>query len=183
MSSNRKICWVDRPLRLAVVGGLALVVASCGTKQPPPPRPITVLPSAAAALTPALYMSIAGDISLYAVRASEIAIARSADERTRALARGVLADQTGVASQLSMAGRRVNLLPDAALTPLLEEELDALRRSGDVDRDYRRLVATALAGVLDAHETFARAGTSATLRPVAAMAAPVTRKNLDAVRR
>jgi putative membrane protein len=128
-------------------------------------------------------MSIAGDISLYAVRASEIAIERSADERTRVLAQGVLVDQRGVASQLSMAGRRVNLLPDASLTPLLEEELEALRRSGDVDRDYRRLVANALSGVLEAHETFARAGTSATLRPVAQMAAPVTRRNLDAVRR
>lgn len=160
------------------------VLAGCSSRQPsaPPSAPF-VLPSAAAALTPALYMSIAGDISLYAVRASEIALERSADDRTRALARNVLADQKGVASQLSMAGRRVNLLPDATLTPLLDEELEALRRSSDVDRDYRRLVGTALAGVLDAHETFARAGTSATLRPVAAMAAPVTRKNLAAVRR
>ena len=128
MSSNRRICWAASTARFALIGALAVVVASCGTNRSPPPRPVTVLPSAAAALTPTLYMSIAGDISLYAVRASEIAIERSADERTRALARGVLADQRGVASQLSMAGRRVNLLPDATLTPLLEEELEALRR-------------------------------------------------------
>ncbi|MEO6580541.1 MAG: hypothetical protein ABIN83_05270, partial [Sphingomicrobium sp.] len=58
-----------------------------------------------------------------------------------------------------------------------------LAQSSDFDRDYRRLVGGALARALEAHEVFARGGSSATLRPVAQMAAPVTRRNLDAVRR
>lgn len=184
MSSNRKICSAAKAVRHAAVAGLALVVASCGTRQPPPPpSPAYVLPSAAATLTPALYMDLAANISLFAVRASEILLQRSSDDRTRAAARQVLEGQNGIAGQLSLAGRRVNLLPDATLTPGMDADLDRLRGSAEVEAEYRRLMTTALARGSAAHETFARAGASPTLRPVAQMAAPVTRRNLEAVRR
>jgi putative membrane protein len=185
VSSNRKRCSAANATRLSAIGGLALVIAACGSRQPPPaplPRPSIVLPSAAASLSPALYVSLIGNISLFAVRASEILLERSADARTRDAARQVIDGQKGVAAQLSMAGRRVDLLPDAALTAQMNADLERLRTSTAPEADYRALMIKALSRGSAAHETFARAGTSPTLRPVAQMAAPVTRRNLDAVR-
>lgn len=182
MSSNRRICSAARAVRLAAVGSLALVVASCGTRQSPAPSPVATMPSAAASLSPALYVNLIGNISLFAVRASEIVLERSSDERTRDAARQVIDGQKAVAAQLSIAGRRVDLLPDAALTAAMIADLERLRASAAPEADYRALIIPALSRGAAAHETFARAGTSPTLRPVAAMAAPVTRRNLDAVR-
>ena len=62
-------------------------------------------------------------------------------------------------------------------------DLERLRTSANFDADYRALVGRALARALEAHEVFARKGSSATLKPVAGMAAPVTRRDLEAVRR
>lgn len=183
MSSNRRICSAASAVRLVVIGALAVAVASCGTKQAPPSRPITVLPSAVAALTPALYMQVASNSALFALRASELAATRASDGGLRANARAIAQDQGGVGAQLSYAGRRVDLLPRATLPETMEADLARLNQSPDFDRDYRQLVGRALAQALEAHETFSRGGSSATLRPVAQMAAPVTRRNLDALRR
>ena len=164
---------------VAAIAGLA----GCSSGPKPEPAPSTfVLPSAAASLTPAVYMSLVSNVSLFAVRASEIAQQRG-NARTRDAARAIIADQTGVGAQLSYAGRRLDLLPSATLNPPLAADLERLQASGDFDADYRRLVGDALARALSAHQAFARAGSSPTLKPVAQMAAPVTKKNLDAVRR
>jgi putative membrane protein len=160
-----------------------LVSACAGERAAPPPRPVTILPSAAAALTPALYMQLASSVSLFAVRASELARTQARSASVRNAAATVASDQGGVASQLSYAGRRLDLLPRSTLPSDLEADLDRLRSSGNFDGDYRQLVGRALARALEAHEVFARRGSSATLKPVAGMAAPVTRRDLDAVRR
>lgn len=183
MSSNRRICSAAKAVRLAAVGGLALAAASCGTRQPPPvAAPVIVLPSAAAALTPALYMQIAASSSLFAIRASELAEQRASSGSVRDAARNIVRDQGGVASQLSFAGRRLDLLPSATLPGPLAADLASLETSANFDADYRRLVGRSLAQALEAHQTFERGGNSPTLRPVAEMAAPVTRRNLAAVR-
>ena len=186
MSSNRRICSAVSAVsagRIAAVGVFALIVTACGARQPPPPpRSSFVLPSAAMSLTPALYVNLIGNISLFAVRASEIMLERSTDGRVRDAARQVIDGQKGVAAQLSIAGRRVDLLPDAALTAEMDADLERLRTSAAPEADYRALMINALSRGSAAHETFARAGTSPTLRPVAQMAAPVTRRNLEAVR-
>lgn len=163
----------------------ALILAGCGGGPAPAPRPAAsfVLPSTAAALSPAIYVQLASASSLFAVRASQLASERARSSRVRAAAQSILQDQGGVAAQLSFAGRRLELLPSATLTPAQAAELDALRASPDFDSDYRRAVGDALARALEAHEAFARAGSSPTLRPVAQMAAPVTRRNLNSVRR
>lgn len=168
---------------LALAAFAALFLANCSTSRAPPPRPVTVLPSEAAALTPAIYMQVASNVALFAVRASQLAEQRSTDGGLRSSARVIAADQRGVGSQLSFAGRRLDLLPRDNLPAAMEADLASLAQSGDFDREYRRLVGQALARALEAHELFARAGSSATLRPVAAMAAPVTRRDLNAVRR
>jgi putative membrane protein len=135
------------------------------------------------ALSPAIYMQLASTSSLFAIRASELAASRSTSSRTRSAAEAIVRDQGGVAAQLSFAGRRLELLPSAALTDAQAAELERMRLSSDFDSDYRRSVAGALARALEAHQAFARSGSSPTLRPVAEMAAPVTRRNLEALRR
>ena len=162
-------------------------LAGCG--GPSGNRPVVrasapvFLPGAAAALSPALYVSLASSSSLFAIRASELAAERSSNMNTRSAAQAIIRDQTGVASQLSMAGRRVNLLPSATLPGDLDAELERLRMSSNFDSDYRQAVGGALARSFEAHRNFAASGQSPTLRPVAEMAAPVTKRNLDSLRR
>ncbi len=163
----------------------APLLAGCGGGPSPAPRPARpfVLPSTAAALSPAIYMQFASTNNLFAVRASELASTRSNNSRTRSAAEAIVRDQRGVAAQLSFAGRRLELLPSAALTHAQAAELERLRMSSDFDSDYRRTVGGALARALEAHQAFARSGSSPSLRPVAEMAAPVTKRNLDSLRR
>lgn len=159
----------------------ALLIAGCGGRPAPPQRSAApfILPSTAAALTPAAYMQLASTSSLFAIRASELAAERARSGDVRRAAQSIVQDQGGVAAQLSFAGRRLELLPSASLTAEQSDELDRLRQSPDFDSAYRRSVTAALGRALEAHRTFARAGSSPTLRPVAEMAAPVTRRNLD----
>ena len=171
-------------LKLTGAAAVALALASCASKPTPvaAPTPFT-LPSATTALAPAMYMQLASSLSLFSIRASEIAEQRSSSREVRVAASEVIRDQGGVGSQLSFAGRRLDLLPSATLTDRQAADLDRLRQSSDFDRDYRVLVGDALATALKAHRDFATAGSSPTLRPVADMAAPLTKRNLDAVRR
>ena len=183
MSSNPKPCWAARPtLSRCLATGLVLAIAGCSTSPRPAPRAVTILPSAAAALSPAIYMQLVSNAALFAVRASELAEQRSSNEGVRADAREVAADQSAIGAQLSYAGRRVDLLPRADLSEPMQADLAGLAQSPDFDRDYRRLVGQALNRALEAHQIFARGGSSATLRPVAAMAAPVTQRNLARIR-
>lgn len=172
--------WLGRAFTVAAV----LALAGCASKPAPaPPATTFVLPSTAAALTPAVYMALASTSSLFAIRASELALERSTNDATRSAAQAIIADQGGVGSQLSYAGRRLDLLPSAALTDAQTAELERLRQSGNFDADYRKSVGDALARALEAHRAFASAGSSPTLRPVAEMAAPATKKDLDALKR
>ncbi|HET9397425.1 MAG TPA: DUF4142 domain-containing protein [Sphingomicrobium sp.] len=175
-----------RTVRLIGLTLAAALLAACGGGPAPAPRPARpfVLPSTAVtALSPAIYMQIASTSSLFAVRASELAAIRAGDGRIRSAAQAIVRDQNGVAAQLSFAGRRLELLPGASLTDAQAAELERLRLSSDFDSDYRRAVGGELARALEAHQAFARSGASPTLRPVAEMAAPVTRRNLDSLRR
>ena len=183
MSSNPKPCLAAKSsiLRGCAVG-LVLAIAACSQGPRPAPRPITILPSAAASLSPAMYMELVSNAALFAVRASALAEQRSSNEGVRSDAREVAADQGAIGAQLSYAGRRVDLLPRADLPDSMQADLAGLAQSPDFDRDYRRLVGQSLNRALEAHQIFARGGSSATLRPVAAMAAPVTQRNLARIR-
>lgn len=175
---------VNRWLGRAVAVTAVFAIAGCASKPAaPPPTPTFVLPSTAAALTPAVYMALASTSSLFAIRASELALERSGNSGTRSAAQAIIADQGGVGSQLSFAGRRLDMLPTAALTDAQAAELERLRQSGNFDADYKKSVGETLAKALEAHRAFASTGGSPTLRPVAEMAAPVTKKNLDTLRR
>lgn len=183
MSSSRRTCWAaNRALAAAALAALA--VAGCARREAPPPRPVPLpapLP-AVSALSPAVYFQLAATASLFAVRASELAATRASSAALRDSARRIAENQRGVASQLSFAGRRLDLLPSAALPAPMAADLERLSLSPDFDSDYRRLVGAALERSLESHEAFASAGDSPTLRPVAEMAAPATRRDLDRLR-
>ena len=173
-------------LRFYLTAACAAALPGCAGDKAPiavPARPVVIAPPAAAAIAPAVYMAVAANTSLFAVRASALAAERASDPGLRAAASQVLANQGGVGGQLSHAGRRVNLLPDAALPQPLAADLERLRATPDFDREYRRVVGQALARALAIHTAYERSGTSPTLRMVARMAAPLTRRDLEALRR
>ena len=170
--------------KVASVGILALLIAGCASREarvPPVPAAAAVAPTAPA-LAPAVYMQLAASSALFAVRASEVAATRASDPRLRDVARAIAQDQRGIGSQLNFAGRRIDLLPSAALTGTHAADLERLNSATDIDRLYRQLVDPVLSQALRAHSAFAVRGASPTLRPVAKMAAPATRKNLQQLR-
>lgn len=170
--------------RLFAAGIVLLLLAGCSSR-PAPPRPVPAIAPVApsiAALAPAVYMHFAASSSLFAVRASELVAERTSDPGLRSIARTIAQDQRGIASQLNLAGRRIDLLPGAALTPAQAADLERLNGAGDVDALYRQLMVPNLSQALQAHSAFAARGSSPTLRPVAKMAAPATRRNLQQLR-
>ncbi len=171
--------------RIAEVGLAALLIAGCASQEaraPATPAAVAVTPLAAA-LAPAVYMQVAASSALFAIRASELAASRSSNPRLRSVARTIAQDQRGIGSQLNYAGRRLDLLPSATLTSAQAADLNRLNSSSNVDALYRQLMAPVLSQALQAHSAFAVRGSSPTLRPVAKMAAPATRRNLEQLRR
>ena len=124
-------------------------------------------------VNPAQYMSMASSASLYVIRASELIAGRQGDSGLGTMARRFASEQEGVGSQLSFAGRRLNLLPQATLAPDNQRMLDALTTSSDPAGTYVRQMSELLPRLAAFHRQYQRYGTSPTLRPVAAMAAPV----------
>lgn len=178
-------------MRFAAIAaaGLSIVaLAGCATGEAPRERapargttgqpPIVIRP-----LFAADYMAAASSIDLFEIRSAELAVARAANPRLRDFARMMIADHNGTSAQLSMAGRRLNLLPSATLLPAHQAMLDELGASADFDAIYRRQQLAVHQAALRLHSDFAARGESATLRPVAANAARVVRRHLDMIRR
>jgi putative membrane protein len=115
------------------------------------------------------------------VRASELAAVRVPS--VAAEARRVAAAHGGIAAQLSFAGRRLDLLPPAALPADEQARLLAVRNADDVGAAWRRLVGEQLARCERDESDYAARGTSPTLRPVARFALGVCREELALIRR
>jgi hypothetical protein len=93
-------------------------------------------------------------------------------------AKRVAADHRGIAAQLNLAGRRLDLLPSAELLPADRRQLEALAVAANLPSAWRRLVAAELARC-DLHEAdYEARGASPTLRPVARFALGVCREEL-----
>ena len=135
-----------------------------------------------AALSAAAYVSAASSIDLYEVKSAQLALERSVNPANRAFAERALSAHQGTSAQLSMAGRRLNLLPTATLNPEHQAMLDALNATSDFDSTYRAQQNIVLQDALRLHSSYAKAGQSPTLRPVAANAENVMRANLSALR-
>ena len=142
---------------------------------------------ATAAVTPAMlsaasYVAMASSIDLYQMRSAQLALERAHNPANRAFAERALSAHQGTSAQLSLAGRRLNLLPSASLDPEHQAMLDALNATSDFDNTYRAQQNIVLQEALRLHSGFAKNGQSPTLRPVAANAESVMRANLQALR-
>jgi putative membrane protein len=131
-----------------------------------------------AAVSEASFVDLNGSIDLFVIRSSELALERSGSARVRDYASTMIAAHKGTAAQLSLAGRRLNLLPSAILRPAEQAMLDALQTSTRFDADYVRDQRLVHQQAIAIDEAYAASGRSPTLRPVAAAALPIEQRHL-----
>lgn len=174
--------------RLAITSlalSMALVSGCGGGGGATSAQSASVVPAAIAApvvISAAAYVATASSIDLYQMKAAQLALQRSQDPANRAFAQHALSAHQGTSAQLSYAGRRLNLLPTATLSAEHQAMLDALAATGDFDNIYRAQQNIVLQEGVKLHSSYAKAGQSPTLRPVAANAESVMRANLNALR-
>ena len=144
---------------------IASILAGCGSRQPTPEpiRPVS-LPKppkpAVAAISPADYVADASAIDLYVIKASELALQRSSTVKVREVAERLMAAHQGSSAQLSMGGRRLNLLPSAELQPRHRALLEQLYASTNFDRDYAAQMRAVHREAALLHSNYAAGGTS-----------------------
>ena len=124
------------------------------------------------------YVASAACFDLFAIRAAHLAEARARDPRLQAQARAELSDHNGLAAQLSFAGRRLNLLPSAALGANDSRRLASLEAAADFDAAYKQQMIAAHRDQLRISRDLAARTASPTLRPVARNAADVLARHL-----
>ena len=168
------------------VAAAVLAVAGCAPKRPAPePRPLPVERPAERPLAAAAYVARAASIDLYQVRAGELALQRSGSDSNRSFARRMIEEHRGLASQLSMAGRRLNLLPPSTMQPEQQgwlDQLTATMSAAEFDAAYRRQQLAAHEASYRAHYAFAYGGESPTLRLVARSAAGIEQDHVRQLR-
>jgi putative membrane protein len=170
-------------MRRVAVGAATLVLAGCASNAPQPARQYPAAPPLREApASAATYVAQAASIDLFVIRSSELANLRSVTPAIRQYADRMIADHRGLASQLSLAGRRLDLLPSATLLPQHQAMLDELAASSNFEAAYLRLQRQVHGQGLALHGNYAAHGESATLRPVAASATAVERRHLDMLR-
>ena len=187
--ASHRPAW--RSVQAALTGAALLALAACGggaQRVPPPPRPISgVQPLSAEANealdSPQRFVALAGSQSLFSVRASEMAVSRVSDYRLRGVADDIAHSQLAIGAQLSFAGRRLDLLPSAELSARHQAMLDELRGAANFDATYKRQQSAVLDEAWALHRAYAVRGSSATLRPVSVMAAPILGREVNALRK
>lgn len=166
-------------IRLLVCGTAMLgLLGGCGSRQQAvePIRPASlpkVQRPVAPAISPADYVTAAGGLDLYVIKASELALQRSTALRVREVATRLIAAHQGSSAQLSLGGRRLNLLPSAELLPRYRALLEQLYASANFDRDFAQQMRTVHQEAVSLHSSYAAAGTSPTMVPIAKALAPV----------
>lgn len=173
------IMTIKRAAALALPITIA-ALTGCSSTPSAPPRaaPPTVR---SIAVSPADYMARAASASLFIIKASDRISGSAGETALGQFARNTRAEQQAIGSQLNFAGRRLNLLPSAVLLPSDQAMLDALVSSSEPSASYVRQMKRVLAEALSLHRGYERYGTSPTLRPVAAMAAPLFAAELEAL--
>jgi len=125
-----------------------------------------------------MFVTTNSSIDLFVIRSSELALQRSSSARVRDFANRMIDGHKGTSAQLSLAGRRLNLLPSATLMPAEQAMLDALIASGSFDADYVRDQRLVHQHAITLDSAYAASGQSPTLRPVAASALAVEQRHL-----
>jgi putative membrane protein len=169
--------------RIILSAAALSLVAGCASEQPSRPLPSAArrAPSGSVpghALTPAQYVAGAASIDLFIIGSSELALRRSTNARTREFAQMMIAAHKGTSAQLSLEGRRLNLLPSATLNPRHQTMLNELESSPNFDALYRRDQLAVHKEAEALHGGYAASGTSPTLRPVAAAILPIIQRHL-----
>ena len=123
------------------------------------------------------FVATNGSIDLFAIRSSELALKRSSSARVREFAEAMIRDHQGTSGQLSLEGRRLNLLPSATLRPAEQAMLDALQASDRFDADYIRDQRSIHQQAIALDTAYLASGRSPTLRPVAASALAVEQRH------
>lgn len=177
----RRLAVSSLVLALATVGGCG---GGGGVRGGASVQPASASSAAIAPvmLSATAYVAMASSIDLYQVKSAQLALERAHDPGNRAFAQRALSSHQGTSAQLSYAGRRLNLLPTATLNPEHQAMLDALAATSDFDNTYRAQQNIVLQEGVRLHSSYAKAGQSPTLRPVAANAESVMRANLQALR-
>ena len=174
----------------AILVGLAvLAVAGCQTSdQPPSPRtpfPGRVIiqpPRLGSSVSAAAYIATAASIDLFEIQSSQMVLGRSRHVANREFAEMMVRAHNGTSAQLSMAGRRLNLLPPATMLPRHQAMLAELSASGNFDTTFRRQKIAVHEEALRLHGDYAQRGASPTLLPVAANAVPIVSRHLRMLR-
>jgi len=169
--------------RVFHLSAVLLLVGGCAREasQPSSPPYARRAPPRAApgpAVTPAQYVAQASSIDLFLIGASEIALRKSSNARTREFAQIEIAGHKGTSAQLSLEGRRLNLLPSAILSARHQAMLNELEQSMDFEALYRRDQLAVHKDAEALHGRYAVSGTSPTLRPVAQVVLPIIQRHL-----
>jgi putative membrane protein len=120
----------------------------------------------------------ASSIDLFIIGSSELALQRSSNPRVHEVAQMMIAAHKGTSAQLSLEGRRLNLLPSASLSARHQAMLNALEQAPNFDAVYRSQQMAVHQEGLALHRQYAARGTSPTLRPVAAVVLPIFQRDL-----
>lgn len=164
--------------RLLTGGLAAIALADCGSSPPrlEPIRPAS-LPKVERPVAPAIsaadYVANASAIDLYVIKASELALQRSSTLKIREVATRLIGAHQGSSAQLSLGGRRLNLLPSAQLQQRHRALLEQLYSSSSFDRDYAQQMQAVHREAVALHSSYVAGGTSPTLVPIARALAPV----------
>ena len=159
-----------------------LLVAGCAREERPAPPPYTrgtpSRPAPGPAIASAQYVAQAASIELFLIGASELALQKSSNARTREFAQVEIPAHKGLSQQLSLEGRRLNLLPSATLTARHQAMLNELQDSADFDALYRRDELAVHNEAEALQKRYAATGTSPTLRPLPGVFMPVIERHL-----
>jgi len=170
-------------MRRLAFTAVAVALTGCASNAPQPARQYPAAPiSRGAPVSAANYVAQAASIDLFVIRSSELANLRSVTPAIRQYADRMIADHRGLSAQLSMAGRRLDLLPSATLLLRQQAMLDELAASGNFEAAYVRMQREVHGQALRLHADYSQKGSSATLRPVAANAAAIERGHLEMLR-
>ena len=168
--------------KIAILVSL-LALAACAREESRPAnapyaRRAPARPVARPPIGSADYVAQASSIELFLIGASELALQKSSSPRTREFAQIEIPAHRGLSAQLSLEGRRLNLLPSATLSARHQAMLNELERSADFDALYRRDEIAVHNEAVALQNRYAASGTSPTLRPLPGVFLPVIERHL-----